>query len=341
MYTHIKFYVLGFLLSLTSCQTQRQSVQTQSSSDVLKKYIEQISQTAIQESLTIIASDTMQGRHTGSLGQQKTATYIVQQFQKAGISYPPKAKNWFQNIPSSFLHNGRFPASDNIWAFVEGSEKPEEVLVISAHYDHIGMENGKIYNGADDNASGTAAVIEMARVFAKATQEGHRPKRSILFLLVTAEEIGLLGSDYYTQNPLYPLQNTIANINIDMVGRIDYEHADENYIYVIGSDRLSTELHDITEKTNEKYTHLTLDYKYNERDEPMQVYYRSDHYNFAKYGIPSVFFFNGLHDDYHKETDTTEKINFEALLKRTRLIFALAWELANRDKRITVDRDGQ
>ncbi|MDO4228619.1 MAG: M28 family metallopeptidase [Capnocytophaga sp.] len=325
-------------LWIISCSAQKNDIYNEDKN--LSVFLNKISQQQLQSNLNVIASDAMQGRMTGSEGQKKAAQYIVSYFEKEGITFPPKATGWYQTVPKTFINN-RFDDSDNIWAFVQGSEKPEEIIVISAHYDHIGMNYGKIYNGADDNGSGTVAVMELARIFNEAKKQGQAPKRSLLFLLLTAEEIGLYGSDYYTQNPLYPLQNTVANINIDMIGRIDNLHTDNKYIYVIGADRLSSELHNINEAVNKKYTQLNLDYKYDDRNDPWQIYYRSDHYNFAKYGIPSVFFFNGIHDDYHEHTDTIDKIDFEAMTNRTKLIFALAWELANRPERIKVDRDGK
>ena len=157
-------------------------------------------------------------------------------------------------------------------------------------------------------------------------------------MLVTAEEKGLLGSEYYTARPVFPLESTVANINVDMVGRVDEKYQDNpDYIYVIGSDRLSTELHQINEQANDTYMHLTLDYTYNEPNDPNRYYYRSDHYNFAEKGIPAIFYFNGTHDDYHRASDTVEKINFAKMEKIGRLVFYTAWELANRDKRIEVD----
>ena len=156
---------------------------------------------------------------------------------------------------------------------------------------------------------------------------------------VTGEEKGLLGSEFYADvKPIFPLKNTVANLNVDMVGRIDNEHKDGNYVYVIGSDKLSTELHNINENMNKKYTKLDLDYKYNDDKDPNRFYYRSDHYNFAKNDIPIIFYFNGTHGDYHKTSDTVDKINFEALEKRAKLVFFTAWQLANQDKRIEVDK---
>jgi Zn-dependent M28 family amino/carboxypeptidase len=182
------------------------------------------------------------------------------------------------------------------------------------------------------------AVMELAQAFAQAKKDGFGPRRSILFMTVTAEEKGLLGSDYYTQNPVFPLQNTVANLNIDMIGRLDRKYQDNpNYVYVIGSDKLSSTLHQISEEANQMHTNLTLDYTYNDPDDPNRFYYRSDHYNFAKNNIPVVFYFNGVHEDYHRPTDTVDKILFPKMETITRLVFHTAWELANREERIVVD----
>lgn len=179
----------------------------------------------------------------------------------------------------------------------------------------------------------------MAEAFKIAADAGDGPKRSILFLHVTGEEMGLFGSRYYADvDPVFPLKNTVANLNIDMIGRVDAKHeGKENYLYLIGSDKLSTELHDISEAVNKAYVNLNLDYTYNDDNDPNRFYYRSDHYNFAKNNIPVIFYFNGVHADYHKPTDTPDKIHYEFLETRTRLIFHTAWELANREERIKLD----
>jgi len=232
-------------------------------------------------------------------------------------------------------------ATENVMAYLEGTDKKEEVLVISSHYDHIGVNSdGEINNGADDDGSGTVSVMEIAEAFSQAAKDGFKPRRSILFLNVTGEEKGLLGSEYYSENPIFPLENTVNNINIDMVGRIDYEYQDadnQNYIYVIGSEMLSSQLKIINEYNNITYTNLILDYRYDAEDDPNRFYYRSDHYNFAKHNIPVIFFFNGVHDDYHQPTDTVDKIEFELMEKRVKLIFHTAWDLANREHRTPVD----
>lgn len=273
----------------------------------------------------------------------KKSRYVYHRFlQKNGISFPKGADSYYQKVTAAFLNakrNENLPDSENIWAFIEGSEKPDEIVVLSAHYDHVGIKDGEIYNGADDDGSGTVALMEMAAAFQKAKKEGNGPKRSILILHVTGEEHGLHGSRYYSENPIFPLKNTVADVNIDMIGRRDDFHKDSNnYVYVIGSDYLSTDLFNICESVNQKYIKLTIDYKYNDKKDPNRFYYRSDHYNFAKHNIPSVLLFNGTHADYHKPGDEVSKIEFDALTKRTQYAFAIAWEIANREQRLVVDK---
>lgn len=231
--------------------------------------------------------------------------------------------------------------SENVVAILKGSEKPEEYVVISSHLDHTGItSDGQINNGADDDGSGTVSLLEIAEAFKKAADEGNGPKRSIVFLHVTGEEKGLLGSRYYTDvDPIFPLENTVVDLNIDMIGRIDpnYEGA-RNYLYLIGSDKLSTELHNLSEEVNTKYTNIEFDYTYNDENDPNRFYYRSDHYNFAKNNIPIIFYFNGTHADFHRPSDTPDKINYDLLENRSRLIFHTAWEIANRPNRLVVDK---
>ncbi|OUJ74680.1 M28 family peptidase [Hymenobacter crusticola] len=227
--------------------------------------------------------------------------------------------------------------TENVLGYLEGTDRKEEVLVVSAHYDHLGTWEGQVYNGADDNGSGTAALLTIAQAFVQASKDGHGPRRSVLFLAFTGEEKGLLGSEYYTEHPVFPLASTIADLNIDMIGRTDDQHRpDQPYLDVVGSNKRSAELHAISEAANEQYTKLALDYRYNAPDDPEQVYYRSDHYHFAKHGIPVIFYTTGDHADYHQPTDDLTKIEFPLLARRTQLIFYTAWELANRDQRIAV-----
>ena len=325
----------------TSCKNG--ALVTSNSKSDPTQYMKTITAEDLKKHLYIIAADSMEGRETGSAGQKKAGRYLIGEYQKNQVSFPKGASDFYQAVPASFLNakrNRNLPNSENIWAFIEGTEKPEEVIVISAHYDHVGIENGEIYNGADDDGSGTSALLEIAQAFQLAKKEGNGPKRSILFLHVTGEEHGLLGSRFYSENPLFPLANTVADVNIDMIGRRDELHATtNNYVYIIGANRLSAELDHISAIMNQKYVGLDLDYRFNDPKDPNRFYERSDHYNFAKHGIPSVFFFNGVHADYHKKSDEAHKIEYDALEKRTQLAFVVAWELANRKNRILVDAD--
>ena len=233
--------------------------------------------------------------------------------------------------------------SDNVLGYLEGTDKKDELLVITAHYDHIGISTegtgDRINNGADDDGSGTVSVMQIAKAFAQAKKDGKGPRRSILFMLVTGEEKGLLGSEFYTQNPVFPLNKTIVNLNIDMVGRRDPQHKEsEPYVYVIGSDKLSSELHALSETVNKDNLNLVFDYTYNDQNHPERLYYRSDHWNFAKNNIPIIFYFDGIHEDYHQPSDEVDKIDFDLLTARTKCIFHTAWEIVNRPERIRPDQ---
>jgi hypothetical protein len=293
----------------------------------------------LKTNLYVIAGDDMEGRDTGSAGQKKAGVYMIEQYKKNGIGFPAALGSYYQKVPSEAMkkYGETLPDSENIMAYIEGSEKPNEVIVISGHYDHVGMKKGEVYNGADDDGSGTVAVMEIAQAFQEAKKKGYGPKRSILFLHVTGEEHGLFGSEYYSDHPVFPLANTVADLNIDMIGRDDPENRGKQYVYVIGSEMLSTELKKINEEANKKSVNLELNYKYDDPKDPQRLYYRSDHYNFAKHNIPVAFFFDGIHEDYHKPTDTPDKIDYPLLQKRTQLVFTTAWELANRPERIVVD----
>jgi hypothetical protein len=295
----------------------------------------------LKKNLYVIASDEMEGRDTGSPGQKRAGEYMVNYYKNLGISFPKALGSYYQKVPSDFMKKrggSNLPDSENILAFIEGSEKPEEIVVVSAHYDHVGTKNGVVYNGADDDGSGTVAVMEIAKAFQAAKKSGKGPKRSVLFLHVTGEEHGLFGSEYYTDNPVFPLANTVVDLNIDMIGRDDPENREKQYVYVIGSEMLSSQLKLINEAANKRTNNLELNYKYDDPNDPQRLYYRSDHYNFAKNNVPVAFFFDGIHEDYHKPTDDVEKIDYDLLAKRTQLVFATAWEIANRPDRIIVDK---
>lgn len=340
------------LVILASCgaskvATNNQSTSGTSSSSLFKNdkafqsAYQMIKLEDLKKNLYVIAADDMEGRDTGSPGQKKAGVYMTNYYKSIGVSFPKTLGSYYQKVSAEYMKQkggGNLPDSENILAFIEGSEKPEEIVVISAHYDHVGTRNGVVYNGADDDGSGTVAVMEIAKAFQSAKKAGNGPKRSILFLHVTGEEHGLFGSEFYSDNPVFPLANTVVDLNIDMIGRDDPENRGKNYVYVIGSEMLSSELKVINEAANKETVKLELNYKYDDPKDPERLYYRSDHYNFAKNNIPVAFFFDGIHEDYHKPTDDVEKIDYSMLQKRTQLVFATAWEIANREARIVVDK---
>lgn len=213
---------------------------------------------------------------------------------------------------------GLFPGVDQ--------EVGHETIVISAHYDHLGVDDkGSIWHGADDNGTGTSAVLEIAEAI---VSNPTPPKRSFLFLTVSGEEKGLLGSKFYTTQPLLPLDNTITDLNIDMIGR----NAPDS-VYIIGSNMISEDLHEINEYASGKIDNLFLNYLYNSLDDPNRFYYRSDHYNFAQHGIPIIFYFAGVHKDYHKPTDTADKIDYAKTEKIARLVYLTGWGISQNDVR--------
>lgn len=340
-----KLLYMASAVALVACGSSKETANTDNdvTTDQAAKYAKTITAKDLGKHLFIYASDEFEGRNTGEPGQKKAVKYLKDFYVSQGIASPLGGNDYFQEVPSEYLSNNRrgmtLKDSENVVAFIKGTEKPDEIVVISAHLDHEGVKNGEIYNGADDDGSGTVAILEIAEAFKQAADTGKGPKRSILFLHVTGEEKGLLGSKYYTENPIFPLANTVADLNIDMIGRVDDRHkGNPNYVYLIGSDKLSTELHNISEAMNKKYTNIDLDYKYNDDNDPNRFYYRSDHYNFAKHNIPIIFYFNGTHADYHRPTDTPDKINYEMLENRARLVFHTAWEVANRENRVVVDK---
>lgn len=342
----LSFAIVSWFCLVGSCSNERYTTKISNlkksiviiDSLEIDKYANSITVNELKTHLYQYASKEFQGREAGSEGQRKAAEFIQDYYKKQGILSPISDSTYFQSIPGSYFDNG-IKGSENVLAYIKGSEKPEEVIVISAHLDHEGIKEGQIYFGADDDGSGTVAVMEIAQAFKIASDDGIKPKRSILFLHVTAEEMGLEGSRYYTENPLFQLENTVCNLNIDMIGRVDKTHEDnKDYVYLIGSDRLSTELHYISEKVNSSFTNIDLDYKFNDVNDRNRFYYRSDHYNFAKNNIPVIFYFNGVHDDYHQPSDTPDKIEYELLQTRAKLIFATAWQIANMDERIKTDK---
>ncbi len=273
--------------------------------------------------------------------------YVSEKIAKAimGDDYQGKtnvqAKTYTTNVMLELNKQTAHLQSSDVLGYLEGTDLKDELVVISAHYDHLGKRDTLIYYGADDDGSGTVSILEIAQAFAKAKAAGKGPRRSILFLANSGEEKGLWGSEYYTDHPTYPLEKTTVDLNIDMIGRIDDSRKkgdSTNYVYVVGDDKLSTDLKIISEAENKKYTKLELDYKFNDPKDPERIYYRSDHFNFARKGVPIIFYYDGMLDrDYHKPTDTPDKITYDLMTKRARLVFYTAWEMANRNDMLKRD----
>lgn len=233
--------------------------------------------------------------------------------------------------------------TQNVAGILEGTDPQlrNEYVTFSAHYDHLKTgPNGEIFHGADDDGSGTSAVLAIAKAMSL-----NRPKRSVLVIFHAGEELGLLGSEYNADYaPVVPLDKMVVDLNIDMIGRSkpqgDKDPADEhltdaNSVYVVGSNRISRELDQISADTNEQFQKLRLDYYYNDPSNPERIYYRSDHWNYAKHGVPIIFYFSGTHVDYHRPTDTIDKIDFNKMTEVTRLVFETGWRIANLDHRLT------
>lgn len=325
------------LLSLGFACKSQQNIKVEDVTEQGYALSQVIQQEEIEEMLYTYASDEFKGREAGSEFEHIATEYIRDYYKDLGIAAAPGTDDYYQLIPQGTYMRLRGDAN-NVVAYMPGTDKKDEVIVLSAHLDHLGVHNGDIYNGADDDGSGTIAIMNIAKAFKEAADKGIKPRRTIVFLHVTGEEKGLYGSKFYADNALFPIKNTITNLNIDMIGRVDDEHLnDEDYLYLIGAEMLSKELKQISEEVNNKHFKMNFDYRFDAPNDPNRFYYRSDHYNFAKNNIPVIFYFNGTHDDYHKKTDTPDKINYPLLTQRTKLIFATAWTLANRENKPALD----
>jgi hypothetical protein len=282
-------------------------------------------------------------------GERQPATLI---FESTYGGQPPEpfALNPEKKLSIKVKAKSDGTPTQNVVAVFEGSDPvlKDEYVALGAHYDHVGIGipvNGDaIYNGADDDGSGTTALLAMAEALSKTSI---RPKRSVLFVWHAGEEKGLWGSHYFTSYPTIPLDKIVTQLNIDMIGRSkkegdtnpsNRELSGPNEIYVIGSRMMSTQLGDLTEKVNRQYLNLTLDYLYDDPNDPNRFFFRSDHYNYARKGIPIVFFFDGKHEDYHQPGDSADKIDYEKMQKVTRTVYMLMWEIANRPTRPPVDK---
>ena len=271
----------------------------------------------------------------------KEVAATILQTDTANITSSLQQKIYTANIQISLQKTTSHLQSTDVIGILPGTDKKSEYVFVTAHYDHLGMHDSVIYYGADDDGSGTTSVLTIAQAFAAARDKGILPRRTMVFMTVSGEEKGLWGSEYFTNHPTVSLDSVAVDLNIDMVGRIDPERRygdSTNYVYTIGEDKLSSDLQPIQDSINNKYAKLELDRKFNDPNDPNRFYYRSDHYNFASKGVPVIFYFNGTHADYHKPTDTVDKINFDVMAKRVKLVYYTAWAMANHDTMLKRDK---
>jgi Zn-dependent M28 family amino/carboxypeptidase len=283
-------------------------------------------------------------------GERQNATSIFEAAFGGGEMPGPFALSPEKQMTITVVNKTDPVSTQNVVAVFEGSDPvlKDEYVALGAHYDHIGIGipvNGDaIYNGADDDGSGTTALLSIAEALSKAPI---RPKRSVLFVWHAGEEKGLWGSRYFTDNPTIPLDHIVTQINIDMIGRSkkegdtnsrNRELSGPNEIYVIGSKMMSTELGDLSEAVNKGYLNLSFNYRYDDPNDPNRFFFRSDHFNYARKGIPIIFFFDGEHEDYHRPGDSPDKIDYQKMEKVVRTVYMTLWEIANRPTRPRVDK---
>ena len=262
----------------------------------------------------------------------------------------PFELNTSKNVTFTIISRSEKPMTQNVVAVWEGGDPvlKSEYVAVGAHYDHIGIcapgTADSICNGADDDGSGTTALLAMAEAVSHAKQ---KPKRSVLFVWHCGEEKGLWGSRYFTDYPTIPLDHIVAQLNIDMIGRSKKEGdtnprnaslSGPNQIYVIGSTMMSTELGNLSQTVNKSYLNLQYDLRYDDPADPNRFFFRSDHFNYARKGIPIIFFFDGVHEDYHRPGDEWQKIDYEKMEKVARTIYMTLWEVANLPARPKVDK---
>ena len=260
----------------------------------------------------------------------EVASFGLMRMSNGGTVSGPTKRSELVPLPQTAKDSSGVLFGFNVGGLLIGTDLKTEIVVVSAHYDHLGKSGNRFYPGADDNASGTATVLEVAAVFDSLARQGVKSRRSVLFLLFSGEEAGLLGSSFFVINSPIPLRQLVADLNVDMVGRVDWAHRkNPDYCYLIRNSQ-SAPLQNVAEAVNSQTVGLALNKGgYDAKNDPEQFFYRSDHYNFAKLGIPALFFTSGQHPDYHQPSDTADKINYDALQKRATLIFQTAWRVAN------------
>ncbi len=290
----------------------------------LVNYASSILRRDLQEHVAILASDSLQGRATGTPGGKMAGDYIARCFEEYGLQAPFNG-SYFQIIDSS-------TQARNVIGIISGTEDADKAIILGAHYDHHGMHEGVVYNGADDNASGVAAMLAVAKTLASMQKNHYLPKRTIIFIAYDAKEYSMAGSAFYVKHPLVSLKQTMACINLDMLGRIDAPPAsDTNYVLVVGAHKNKSKLKEVVDYQNvNKQLNLDIDYTFYGSEVFSQIFYEiSDQYNFGKKKIPVLYFTSGMHDDLWKPTDDPDRLSYPILQKRTQLVYYVLWDIAN------------
>jgi hypothetical protein len=288
----------------------------------------------LREHLSVLAADSLEGRRAGTRGGDRAAAYLAARLAELGVEPAGGGGSYLQRFSIPSFTSEAEDSTQNVVGIVRGADSTlaNEFVALGAHYDHLGIgppvAGDSVYNGADDDGSGTVTLLETAEAFAR----GPRPRRSILIVFHGAEEEGLLGSFYFTLRPTVPRDSIVTQLNVDMVGRNSPDS-----LAVIGANRISSALDSIV-RSQAAEQGLALDWSYDAPDHPERLYYRSDHYNYAQYGIPVAFFFAGLHADYHMPSDEIDKIELEKIERAARLVYRVAWEVANRPARLARDK---
>lgn len=305
--------------------------------------------------MSALASPQMEGRKAGTEGANIAASYILQEFRNSGIYAPDSIQQVFLHYADTVVldtiirrnkmrirqhSNQVLTQSLNVIGYIRGSKYPDECVIISAQYDHLGKGKNNVFFGADDNASGTAALLCIAEAFAKGSAGGNPPLRTMLFIGFGAEETGLIGSEYYAERPLFPLMKTSAMLNMDMIGRSSKGNSKSRQrfdIYIIGSDRMTSDWKPILKEAQEQ-NELLFSKTILSRQDTESLFLRSDQYHFARRGVPVLLLTGGLHSDYHTPSDVESKIDYVALSKRTEFIFSILWRIANQEDMLERNR---
>ncbi len=290
----------------------------------LANYASSILQRDLQCYVDVLASDSLQGRESGMPGGWMAGDYIAACFREYGL-HAPFEGSYFQEFDTTLQ-------ARNVIGVIRGTDEGQEAVVVGAHYDHHGMHNYTVYNGADDNASGVAALLGTAKALSAMQRNGYSPKRTIIFIAYDAKERSMAGSEWYVKHPVAPLKNTMACINMDMLGRIDAPPAeDTSYVLVVGADKHKADLRQVVDYENRgRNVRLDIDYSFYGSTAFSEMFYQmSDQYSFGKHKIPVLYFTSGMHDDLWKSGDDAHRLSYPVLQKRTQLIFYVLWNVAN------------